>query len=160
MKKFFALLLTLCLLCTAAAALADEAAEGIPSFDDMPMSVDPDETGATVEDFYGDWIIDVAFVGIEFIPMQDLLDKYFEGRNVIFTIGEGKIIFNMEAGEGFENIELDSTYESGQLRAKTEGGADIVVDLLEDGNLCMAVFLPDDNKTNLNLFLVLDEEDG
>ena len=69
MKKLLSVLLTLCLLFTAAAALAD----AVPSFNDMPLPVVEDDT-TTVElsAFNGTWVADKVFVDTVYVDAETL----------------------------------------------------------------------------------------
>ena len=74
MKKLIAFLMTLCLLCASCAALADTE---IPTWESMPGAVIEDEN-TTVDEaaFEGEWVMNVAFLGTEYVDEQTLFDTY------------------------------------------------------------------------------------
>ena len=74
MKKIFAILVTLSLLCAACVATADLET---PDFDSMPAVVLEDED-TTVEEaaFEGEWVLNVAFADAEYITEQTLAGSF------------------------------------------------------------------------------------
>ena len=70
MKKLFSVLMVLCLLCTAVAALAEEAA---PTWEDMPQVVTLNEgVELTDADFEGDWIVDKVFIDNVYLTPEEV----------------------------------------------------------------------------------------
>ena len=65
MKKLFAILMTLCMLCAACSTLVDRE---IPTWDNMPKVVIEDEN-TTVDEaaFEGEWVLDKAFLATDYI---------------------------------------------------------------------------------------------
>jgi len=158
MKKTFAILMTLCLLSTACAAMADME---IPDFASMPGVVLEDENTVVDEAaFEGEWVLSVAFAGTEYLSSEDLYpayDYYF----VPFVISEGMVTRDVQNENGeFVTEEMPVIFEAGQLQGQDASGRDFVVELLEDGNLVMSVFYPGegDEVICLSLFLVHPEE--
>ena len=153
MKKITAILITLCLLFTACAAVADME---IPDWNKMPNAVIEDEN-TTVDEagFNGEWTLYVAFLGTEYITNEEIYEKF----GYIFeplVIADRKISKEVqnEFGE-FTTVELPLTFESGQMRGVDGTGTEFVIEQLEDGNLVLSVFLPgEDGITQcLSLFL-------
>ena len=154
MKKFFAILMALCLLCTACAAVADME---IPVWGNMPRVVVEDEdTTVDKAAFEGEWILNTAFLDTEYISTETLSDTY--GFNFMpFRITDGKIMQDIQNENGeFRTVEADCTFEAGQLQGKDGSGLEFAVELLEDGNIVMSVFVPgeEDAVHCLSLFLV------
>ena len=153
MKKITAILITLCLLCAAFAAVADI---GTPVFEDMPSVIMEDEN-TTVDEagFNGEWTLYVAFLGTEYITNEEIYEKF----GYIFeplVIADRKISKEVqnEFGE-FTTVELPLTFESGQMWGVDGAGTEFVIEQLEDGNLVLSVFFPgEDGITQcLSLFL-------
>ena len=157
MKKLIAFLMTLCLLCASCAALADTE---IPTWESMPGAVIEDEN-TTVDEaaFEGEWVMNVAFLGTEYVDEQTLFDTYnFNFKP--FRIGDGKIAQDIEDGEGeFRTVETSYTFEAGQLQSQDGSGLNFAIDLLEDGNIVLSVFLPGEGETLdcLSVFMVHPE---
>ena len=159
MKKMFALMMTLCLLCAACSALADTE---IPTWESMPLAVYDDEN-TTVEEsaFQGEWVLNVAFAGTEYIDNETLGDKY-DYDFVPYVIADGKISKDVESGEGeFHTIEMPYTFEAGQLQGQDDKGRVFAVDLLEDGNIAMATFFPGEGDETIcvTVFMVHPEQE-
>lgn len=154
MKKFFAILMTLCLLCAACAAMADME---IPTFDSMPRTIYDDEE-TTVEEaaFEGEWVLNVAFAGDTYVDEQTLAGTY--GFNFMpYRIGEGKILQDLQDENGeFHTVEMLYTFEASQLQGTDAEGREFAVELLEDGNIVMSTFYPGegDEVICLSVFLV------
>ena len=153
MKKIFAILMTLCLLCSACAALADME---IPLWSNMPGVVIEDEN-TTVDEaaFGGEWVLDTAFLNTEYISTETLADSF--GFNFMpIRISEGKIMQDIQQENGeFVTAETAYTFDAGQLQATDGTGLEFVVELLENGNIVMSVFYPGegDEMVCLSLFL-------
>ena len=154
MKKLFAMLLTLCLLCSACVGLADME---IPTWESMPKVVVEDENTSVDEAaFQGEWVLNVAFAGTEYVDNETLFDAYdynFEP----YVIADGKVMqdYQDENGE-FHTVEMPYSFEAGQLQGKDGSGRDFAVELLEDGNIVMSVFFPGEDGAVicLSVFLV------
>ncbi len=154
MKKFFAILMTLCLLGTVCAASADME---IPAWSSMPLVVVEDENTTVDESaFEGEWVLDKAFLATEYIDEATLAESF--GFNFMpFRIAGGRITQDIQQDNGeFVTVELPLTFEAGQLQGTDGSGLDFVIELLEDGNIVLSVFLPGEEDTVkcLSLFLV------
>ena len=158
MKKIISILMAMLMLCAATAATADME---IPSFDSMSPVVLEDEN-TTVEEaaFAGEWVLNVAFFNTEYVDEQTLAGTY-DYNFMPFVIGNGKIMQDVESGEGeFVTHEMPYVFEAGQLQAAfnygRNDGLDYVVELLEDGNIVMSIFYPNGDDTNscLSVYLV------
>ena len=153
MKKIFAILVALSLLGTACAAMADLE---IPEFDSMPSVVLEDEN-TTVEEaaFEGEWVLNVAFAGTEYIDEQTLAGDY-DFNFMPYVIADWKITQDEQNEYGeFVTLEMPYTFEAGQLQGEDVNGHAFAVELLEDGNIVMSVFYPGegDEMVCLSLFL-------
>ena len=159
MKKFFAILMTLCMLCAASASLADME---IPNFDDMPNVVlEEDENPIEESSYFGEWVLSAAFLDKEYLDEQSLSESV--GFNFMpFVISEGKISQDIQDENGeFHTSELEYVFEAGQLQCTDASGLNFVVELLEDGNVVMTVFIPvegeEEQVSSLSLYLVHPE---
>lgn len=158
MKKLLAILMTLCLLCAAFAAVADME---IPNWDDMPqVIIEDDDTEVDEAAFEGEWVLGTAFLESEYISLSDLIDLI--GFNTMpIVISEGKITqdYQQENGE-FITLETTYTFESGQLQAEDTDGQNFVIEQLEDGNIVISLFIPGEGETVkcISLFMVHPEE--
>ena len=158
MKKLIAILTALCLLAAAGAALADME---IPSWDSMPAVVLEDEN-TTVDEaaFEGEWVLNAAFLDTVYIDTATLADSF--GFNFTpFRIAEGKIMQDVQNENGeFTTEEMVYAFEAGQLQSTDDNGLNYAVDLLEDGNIVMSLFVPGEGDTVrcLSLYLVHPEE--
>lgn len=155
MKKLLTVLMTLCLLCTAVSALAED----VPTWDSMPDVVVEDDT-TTVEKsaFDGTWVLDKAFLGEAYIDVDAL--KETTGVTVpTFTIEDGTLRFTDDDGNGgTAEKEIACVFDAGQLQGEAEG-VSFVFELLVDGNIVMTYFLKGegDETICLTLFLVRAE---
>ena len=154
MKKLFAILMSLVLLCAACAASADME---IPDWFSMPGVVIEDEN-VTVDEaaFAGEWVLNVAFAGTEYVTPEELSGD-FDFNFMPYCIGEGKITQDLENEYGeFVTIEMPYVFEAGQLQGVDGSGRDFVVELLEDGNIVMSTFFAeeDDTVTCLSVYLM------
>ena len=139
MKKAISVLLALCLFCTAAAALA----ETTPAWDNMPQVVIEDED-ITIDEaaFRGAWKPDVIFAGETPISQDELKAAY--GMTIpAVRVEDGKIYYDIVNDKG-ETVEYGQvyTFDAGQIQFIDEDDRTAVLDLLEDGNLVMSRFLP------------------
>jgi hypothetical protein len=153
-KRYLALLMAVCLLCAAGAAGADME---IPAWESMPLVVVEDgETTVDEAAFEGEWVLNVAFLGTEYVDEQTLAGEY--GYNFMpYIIGDGKIRQDVQNENGeFTTEETPYTLEAGQLQGTDDLGVDFVIELLEDGNIVMSLFLPGEGETVkcLSVFLV------
>ena len=159
MKKLIAILMTLCLLCASCAALADFVP---PDFNDMPASIiEDDETTVDEAAFQGEWVLNIAFAGTEYVDESTLFDTY-EINFMPYVIADGKITQDLQNENGeFVPVEMPYTFENGQLLSEDGNGREFTVDLLEDGNILMSVFYPQEDGTNLclSMFLKHPEEE-
>ena len=153
MKKIFAILVTLRLLCAACAATADLET---PDFDSMPAVVLEDED-TTVEEaaFEGEWVLNVAFADMVYVDDSTLFDK-FNYNFMPIVISEGKISQDEQQENGeFITREMAYTFEAGQLVGTDDDGHTFVVELLEDGNIVMTGFFPGEGDAVINLAVYL-----
>ena len=70
MKKLIAILMTLCLLGAACAALADTEP---PVWDSMPEAV---LEGVDEASFEGEWVLNVAFAGFDYADNETLVSQF------------------------------------------------------------------------------------
>ena len=152
MKKTIAILMTLCLLCAAGAALADME---IPAWDSMPgVVLEDDDTTVEEAAFAGEWVLNVAFLDTVYIDEETLAGLGF--NFMPYTIADGKVTQDLQNENGeFVTQEMPYIFEAGQLQGQ-DSGTDYVIDLLEDGNIVMTIFLPGegDAVSQLAVFLV------
>ena len=153
MKKICAVLMTLCLLCAACTALADME---IPTWDSMPgVVIEGDDTPVEETAFEGEWVLNVAFAGTDYVDEQTLAGSY-DFNFMPYLIGSGKIVQDIQNEYGeFTAVEVPYTFEAGQLQGKDGSGRDFAVELLEDGNIVLSVFFPGEGEavTCLSVFL-------
>ena len=159
MKKIFSVLMTLCLLCAACAATADME---IPDWNSMPAVVLEDEN-TTIDEaaFAGEWVLNVAFAGTEYVTPQTLSEVY-DYNFMPYSIGDGMITQDLQNENGeFVTIEMPYIFEAGQLQSTDESDVNFAVDLLEDGNIVMSLFFPGENGevVCLSIFLVHPDEE-
>ena len=159
MKKIFAILVPLSLMCAACAAMADLET---PDFDSMPAVVLEDED-TTVEEaaFEGEWVLNAAFAGTEYVDEATLFDSY-DFNFMPYRIADGKVTQDIQNEYGeFNTLEMPYIFEAGQLQGKDASGRDFAIELLEDGNIVMSVFFPGEGDTVicLSVFLVHPTEE-
>ena len=132
MKRIIAVLMTLCLLCSAA-ALAEA-----PEFADMPSMVLLDSF------FEGTWDAGTAFAGEDYIDLGDLGRDYsIYIPTVTINADDKLVIFEGESDYGeFFRKEYPYTLENSQLECEDDGGKTYVFELLEDGNICLTTYVP------------------
>ena len=140
MKKIVAILMTLCLLCASCAALADMEP---PVFENMPLAVMEDENTTISKDvFDGEWTLNVAFLSRVYLTEQELAEK-FSYNFMPITIDNGKVSQDIQDENGeFHTGELELTFEAGQLWGTDGQGYEFVIELLEDNNIVVSVFVP------------------
>ena len=154
MKKLFSILTALCLLCAAAAALAEEA----PSWDDMPLVVTVEEgVELTDADFEGDWVVDKVFLDTVYLTPEQV-----EENNLAIPplrIAGGQVITIITDAEGEHEAPGAYTLENNQLLFTDGEGIEAVIEKLEDGNIVLTVFVPkeDETVTNVSFFMVHPE---
>ena len=131
MKKIITVLVTLCLLCSAA-AMAEA-----PKFVDMPSMVLLDSF------FEGTWDAGTAFAGEEYIDLGDLGRDYsIYIPTVTINADEKLVIFEGESEYGeFFRKEYPYTLENSQLECEDDEGKTYVFELLEDGNICLTTYV-------------------
>ena len=125
MKKLTAILMTLCLLFGACAAVADLIP---PEWDSMPHVVlEDDDTTSSEASYEGEWVLNVAFLGRDYVDEQTLAGTY--GFNFMpIRIADGKITQETENMNGeFVTLESSYVFESGELHLEDEGGRSYVV---------------------------------
>ena len=158
MKRLIAILMTLCLMCTAAALAG--AAEATPVLADMPAVVTVDEgVELTAADFEGSWTPDKVFYGEKYLSLEEAAAAGAVTRP--FRIADGKIYMDIpeESGE-VQTVEMDITVEANQIQATDGAGLDFVIEKLTDGNIVLSVFVPGegDTVTCISIFMVPAEE--
>ena len=142
MKKLFSVLMALCLLCTAASALAEET----PTLEKMPQVVTVDEgVELTDADFEGDWIADKVFYGTDYLMPEEVEAKGLAIRPVRIAGGKVINIVTDEAGE--HEVSAEYTLENNQILFTDEEGIEAVFEKLEDGNLVLSLFVPAEGDT-------------
>ena len=146
MKKLFSVLMVLCLLCTAVAALAEEAA---PTWKDMPQVVTLDEgVELTDADFEGDWIVDKVFIDNVYLTPEEVEAN---GLNIPpIRIADGQIINIVTDEQGEHEAAEKYTLDSNQIQFMDGEGIEAVIDKLEDGNIVLTIFIPREDGTNSN----------
>ena len=154
MKKLTAILMTLCLLFGACAAVADLIP---PEWDSMPHVVlEDDDTTISEASYEGEWVLNVAFLSTEYIDEQTLSGTF--GYNFMpYRIADGKIMQDLQQDNGeFTTVEYPYVFEAGQLQFTDNNGVDGAFELLEDGNIVMSLFYPGEGDTLrcLSVFLV------
>ena len=155
MKKLFSILMTLCLLCTAVAALAEEKA---PAWEDMPLVVTVDEDAELTDaDFEGEWIVDKVFVDTVYLTPEEVEANGLAIRPM--RIAGGKVISVITDEDGEHEAETEYTLESNQILFTDGEGLECVFEKLEDGNVVLTVFIPREDETlsNVAFFMVHPE---
>ena len=150
MKKIIVVLMTLCLLCSAA-AMAET-----PKFEDMPSMVILDSF------FEGTWNAGTAFAGEVYIDLGDLESEYsISVPTVTIEAGEMLVIFEGESdyGESFRK-EYPYTLENSQLVCEDDEGRTYVFELLEDGSICMSTFVPGEGEGMLAITVFMIRADA
>ena len=142
MKKLFSVLLTLCLLCTAVAALAEEA----PVWDDLPLVVTVEEgTELTDADFEGDWIVDKVFYDTVYMTPEEVKAKGLAILPIRIAGGKVSHTFTDELGE--HEVSAEYTLENNQLLFTDGEGLETVIEKPEDGNIVLSIFVPGEGET-------------
>ena len=142
MKKLFSVLMALCLLFTAAAALAEE--EII--WDNMPMVVTVDEgVELTDADFEGDWIADKVFYGTEYMTPEEVEEKGLAIHPM--RIADGKVISIITDEDGEHEASTEYTLDNNQILFTDGEGIEAVFEKLEDGNIVLSLFIPAEGDT-------------
>ena len=154
MKKIVAVMMGLCMVFAACAAVADME---IPDFNSMPGVVIEDENTMIEETaFEGEWVLNVAFAGTEYADPETLAGSY-DFNFMPYRIVEGMVMQDLQNEYGeFVTVEMPCIFEAGQLQGTDGSGRDFVVELLEDGNIVMSIFFPGegDEVVCLSVFLV------
>jgi hypothetical protein len=146
MKKLFSVLMALCLLCTAVAALAEEAA---PTWEDMPQVVTLDEgVELTDADFEGDWIVDKVFIDNVYLTPEEVEANGLNIRPI--RIADGQIINIVTDEQGEHEAAEKYTLDSNQIQFTDGQGVEAVIEKLEDGNIVLTIFIPREDGTNSN----------
>ncbi|MBR0266690.1 MAG: hypothetical protein IJQ71_04540 [Clostridia bacterium] len=144
MKKLISIVMVLCLLCTAAAALADAVEEKIPTLLELPelKTLNPDAVISESE-YEGEWIIKYGYIGEDPATPEQLAERGLMIRPLY--ISEGKLIDKItdENGEIKENaIAYEFEEDIGELLATAEDGQiEYIIDVLEDGNLMLSIVI-------------------
>lgn len=161
MIKFVSILMTLCLLCSAAAAFAGAVEEKIPELIELPdaKTLDPD---ADIEesDYEGEWVLKYAYIGTEPASVEQVAEKGMIIRPLIIRDGSLIDITTDENGNEKENaMPYEFEEDVGQLVCSTEDGKiEYVVDLLEDDNIMLSIMLfGGDEPVFISLYMVHPE---
>ena len=155
MKKLFSVLMAVCLLCTAAAALAEAEA---PAFGSMPLVVTVEGgTELTDADFEGEWIVDTVFINETYLTPEKVEKNGLAIRPI--RIADGKIIITVTDEEGEHETSEEYKLENNQILFTDNEGVEAVIEKLEDGNIVLTVFVPkeDETVTNVSFFMVHPE---
>lgn len=154
MKKLLSVLMTLCLLCVAVAALAEETSV----WDSMPNVVTATEDlELTDADFAGEWVADKVFIDTVYLTPEEV--EVYELTIRKIRIGDGQIVNIIPTDEGDQEAPAEYTIENNQLLFTDGQGIEAVVEKLEDGNIVMNVFLPQEDETviSVTIFFVKSE---
>lgn len=152
MKKLFSVLLAMCLLCTAAAALAEAKA---PTMDDMPQAVTLEEDLELKDaDFEGEWVWDKVFYGDTYLTPEQVKENGMEIHPM--RIADGKVYSIVTDETGDHEVSVDYKLENNQLLFTDDSGIEATFDKLEDGNVLLSLFLPGegDAKICVSFFMV------
>ena len=143
MKKLFSVLMALCLLCAAAAALAEEET---PALEKMPLVVTIDDgVELTDADFEGDWIADTVFYNTDYLTEEEVKAKGLTIHPM--RIAGGKVISIVTDEEGEHEVSADYTLENNQILFTDGEGIEAVFEKLEDGNVVLSLFVPTGSDT-------------
>ena len=156
MKKLISVLAVLCLLCTAAAALAE--AE-VLTIDKMPKVVSAEEDLELKDaDFEGDWIVDKVFLNSTCLTPEQIEENGLSIRPM--RIADGKVIIIFTDEEGEHETSKEYTLESNQLLFTDDEGVEAVVEKLEDGNIMMTIFVEGENNAtdSISFFMIHPEK--
>ena len=152
MKKLISVLVALCLLCAAVAALAE--AETV-SFDDMPKIVTAEDgVELTDADFEGDWVVDKIFYKQDYVTPEQAAELGLLLQPI--RIADGKIIIVVTDEEGDHETSTDLVLDANQLHFTDGQGIESVIEKLVDGNIVVSVFLPGegDVMNSVSFFMV------
>ena len=148
MKKVYALLMTLCLLCTAS-ALAEA-----PKFADMPAMV-------TFDSFFeGDWVAGATFAGETYVDPEALAAAYHITIPAV-TIGDGVVVFT-GTNENGEAVTEEYPYilENSQLECQDNEGQSYIFELHEDFNISLTVFVPGEGEETIAVTIFMVRADA
>ena len=146
MKKMIVILMTLCLLCSAA-ALAET-----PKFGDMPGLL-------VMDDFFkGTWVAGTVFAGENYVDPDKLASVYGVSVPAV-TIDEDEHLVIFEGtNENGEAVREEYPYaiENSQLECQDNDGRIFVFELLEDYNICLSLFVPGEGEETMciSIFMV------
>jgi len=156
MKKLISVLAALCLLLTAAAALAET--EEV-TLDKMPAVVTLDE-GVELKDadFEGEWIVDTVFLNEAYLTPEMVEELGLNIRPM--RIADGKIYNVVTDDAGEHEVSEEYKLENNQILFTDGQGLEAVFEKLEDGNIVMSIFIPGENDTTncATFFLVHPEQ--
>ena len=143
MKKLFTGLMALCLLCTAAAALAEAEA---PTIGSMPLVVTVEEgTELTDADFEGEWVLDTVFFNETYLTPAEVEENGLAIHPI--RIAEGKVFTSFTDEEGEHETSVEYKLENNQVLFTDSEGIEAVIEKLEDGNIVMSLFVPGEGET-------------
>ena len=154
MKKLISVLMALCLLFAASAALAE--AEAV-TFDQMPAVVTIEEgPELTDADFEGDWVVDKIFYNTTYLTPEAAEENGLVIRPMRIAIADGKVYIFYTDEEGDHETAQEYTLENNQILFQDEDGINAVFEKLVDGNVVLSIFLPGENDTmnSVSVFMV------
>jgi hypothetical protein len=157
MKKLISVLMTLCLLCAAFAAIA-ETAEAPLTIADMAKPVTLDEgVELTDADFEGEWIVGPVFLNETYLTVEQIAEAGMTFRPM--RIAEGKIFMKITDEQGEHEVSTEYVLEDNQISFKDDEGVEATIDKLDDGNIVMSIFLPGegDVMNSISVYMVHPE---
>ena len=147
MKKLFAVLMALCLLCAAAAALAETETEELPQVITFDEGVE-----LTEADFEGEWVVSRVYKGETLMTDEEVAQNFHIAP---ITIADKKVTITYDEGNTEEYV---CYVEANQLALEDEN-AKVVFDKLNDGNLVMSMFIEgEDGETICVSFILVHPE--
>ena len=156
MKKILAVLMALCMLCTAVCALADEAEDDAADYAELPQVMEAESE----DDFYGEWALDAVLIGDTVVDAETAIAEIFGGEEPLVGIHDG-FLYDYTLDEDGEIIEdktkeYEYTFTDGRLEGEGEGQK-FIIELLEDANIVMTI-VTDDGE--ISMFMVEDDSEG
>lgn len=147
MKKLFAVLMALCLLCAAAAALAETETEELPQVITFDEGVE-----LTEADFEGEWVVSKVYKGETLMTDEEVAQNFHIAP---ITIADKKVTITYDEG----NTEEYTCYVEANQLALEDENAKVVFDKLNDGNLVMSMFIEgEDGETICVSFILVHPE--
>ena len=150
MKKILAVLMAMCLLCSAA-ALAET-----PKFEDMPGLL-------VMDDFFkGTWVAGTAFAGETYVDLDALASVYCISIPTITIEEDEHLVIFEGTNENGETVreEYPYTIENSQLECLDNEGQIFLFELLEDHNICLSVFVPGEGEETICITIFMVRADA